>query len=83
VRRVATFTAVMTTMRIPKMRLSMGPETNLLVRRAPRNDPTAPTTIRTPASCRSTWAVEMCGMSAVKDGSVTATALMPAAFLGS
>ena len=70
-------------MRIPKIRLSSGPDTNRLVRRAPRNDPAAPTTTRTAASRRSTRAVARCGASAVKDGNVTATALMPAASFGS
>jgi hypothetical protein len=67
----------------PKTRLRVGPDTNRLVSLAPRNEPAAPTTTSTAATRRSTSAVSRCGTSAVKDGMVTATALMPAASFGS
>ncbi len=76
---VMSLMAVITTMRIPKMRLRVGPDVNVLVSRAPRKEPAAPTTTRTAARCRSTSAVEMCGTRAVNDGRVTATPVMPVA----
>jgi protein-tyrosine-phosphatase len=66
-RRVMSLMAVIRTIRTSKTRLRVGPETNLLVRPAPRKDPAVPPTTRIAARRRSTSAVEMCGINAVND----------------
>lgn len=63
--------------------MSSGLGTRVLVILAPTNEPTAPITSSVGMTMKSHFAVVKCGINDVKDGGVTANALMPAARLGS
>lgn len=68
------------TMRTPKSCLTRALGMHRLVMRAPANEPAAPATRSATARVGSKCAVAMWGMSAEKEGGVTASALIPAAF---